>query len=48
MTLEVATNNNGAQAFYQRLGYHAAGRIPGYYADGTDALVMRKLLNSTD
>jgi [ribosomal protein S18]-alanine N-acetyltransferase len=48
MTLEVATNNTGAQAFYERLGYHAAGRIPGYYADGTDALVMRKSLNSTD
>lgn len=48
MTLEVATNNGGAKAFYEHLGYHAVGRIPGYYADGTDALVMRKQLNSTD
>jgi [ribosomal protein S18]-alanine N-acetyltransferase len=45
-TLEVATNNPGAQAFYTRLGYQPTGRIPGYYADGTDALVMRKVLNS--
>jgi ribosomal-protein-alanine N-acetyltransferase len=48
MTLEVATNNPGAQAFYERLGYQPTGRIPGYYADGTDALVMRKVLNPTD
>lgn len=47
ITLEVATNNSGAQAFYERLGYQHTGRIPGYYADGTDGLVMRKVLNST-
>jgi len=44
MTLEVATNNGGARAFYEHLGYQSVGRIPGYYADGTDALVMRKPL----
>jgi [ribosomal protein S18]-alanine N-acetyltransferase len=48
ITLEVATNNKGAQAFYEHLEYRQTGRIPGYYADGTDALVMRKALNSTD
>jgi [ribosomal protein S18]-alanine N-acetyltransferase len=48
ITLEVATNNEGAQAFYERLGYQPTGRIPGYYADGTDALVLRKALDSTD
>lgn len=42
--LEVAANNRVAQAFYERLGYREAGHIPGYYADGTNALVMRKQL----
>ena len=44
MTLEVATDNLGAQAFYETLGYSKTGRIPGYYADGTEALVMRRSL----
>lgn len=46
VSLEVATNNAGALAFYQRLGYRQVGQIPGYYADGTDALVLRKTLDS--
>jgi ribosomal-protein-alanine N-acetyltransferase len=46
ITLEVATNNEGAQAFYERLGYRQAGWIPGYYADGTNAQVMRKSLSA--
>lgn len=46
ISLEVAVNNVDAQAFYQRLGYRETGRIPGYYADGTDALVLRKALYS--
>ncbi len=41
-TLEVGTGNLAAQAFYERLGYQRTGRIPGYYQDGSDALVMRK------
>jgi ribosomal-protein-alanine N-acetyltransferase len=48
ITLEVAVNNAGAQAFYGHLGYQQTGRIPGYYADGTNALVMRKACNVTD
>jgi [ribosomal protein S18]-alanine N-acetyltransferase len=48
ITLEVAANNGVAQAFYEHLGYQQTGRIPGYYADGTNALVMRKALNSID
>jgi [ribosomal protein S18]-alanine N-acetyltransferase len=48
ITLEVATNNTGALAFYDRLGYQATGRIPGYYADGTDALVLRKQVKSSE
>jgi ribosomal-protein-alanine N-acetyltransferase len=46
ITLEVAANNTGAQAFYGRLGYRQTGWIPGYYADGTNALVMRKSLTA--
>jgi [ribosomal protein S18]-alanine N-acetyltransferase len=46
IALEVATNNDAAQAFYERLGYQQTGRIPGYYPDGTNALVMRKALDS--
>ena len=30
------------------LGYQQTGRIPGYYADGTNALVMRKACDVTD
>jgi [ribosomal protein S18]-alanine N-acetyltransferase len=48
IALEVASNNRVAQAFYEHLGYEQTGRIPGYYADGTNALVMRKALKSTD
>ena len=44
ITLEVGTQNAEALAFYTRLGYEAVGEIPGYYADGMDALVMRKVL----
>ena len=45
ITLEVATGNIAAQAFYESMGYAQTGRIPGYYADGGDALVMRKELH---
>lgn len=45
ISLEVAVNNADAQAFYERLGYREMGRIPGYYADGADALVLRKALD---
>ena len=47
ITLEVATDNTGAQRFYERQGYARTGRIPGYYADNSDALVMRKTLTSS-
>jgi [ribosomal protein S18]-alanine N-acetyltransferase len=45
VTLEVAVDNHGAQIFYECLGYQRTGRIRGYYADNTDALVMRKPLS---
>jgi ribosomal-protein-alanine N-acetyltransferase len=44
VALEVAINNIGALAFYEHLGYRQTGRIPGYYGDGSDALVLRKAL----
>ena len=40
--LEVRTNNDGAIAFYQELGFERVGRRPGYYRDGSDALVYAR------
>jgi ribosomal-protein-alanine N-acetyltransferase len=48
VTLEVAANNSVAQEFYAHLRYRETGYIPGYYADGTNGLVMRKALDSND
>ncbi|MGC8548608.1 MAG: GNAT family N-acetyltransferase [Acidobacteriaceae bacterium] len=42
--LEVAVDNDGAQAFYDREGYERIGRIAGYYLDRIDAFVMEKRL----
>jgi ribosomal-protein-alanine N-acetyltransferase len=39
--LEVAANNAPAKALYARAGAAEVGRRPRYYADGTDALVLR-------
>ena len=47
VTLEVATGNRAAQAFYEHLGYQQTGRIPGYYPDGMDALVLRRPLRAS-
>ena len=47
IVLEVSVNNASAHGFYEHLGYRPAGRIPGYYADNTDALVLRKSLESS-
>ena len=44
MLLEVAIDNLGAQQFYARHGFTPTGRIPGYYLDRIDALVMEKPL----
>jgi ribosomal-protein-alanine N-acetyltransferase len=41
MLLEVATNNTAARALYQRLGFVEVGRRRRYYADLSDALVLR-------
>jgi len=44
--LEVAVDNDAAQAFYQRHGFVRTGRIPGYYLGRIDALVMEKSLQT--
>jgi [ribosomal protein S18]-alanine N-acetyltransferase len=38
--LEVSAEDRGAQAFYEKLGYKYADRIPDYYGDGADAWRM--------
>ena len=44
LRLEVASQNSGAIALYQRCGFKEFGRRPAYYADGDTALRMRKML----
>jgi ribosomal-protein-alanine N-acetyltransferase len=46
MVLEVAVGNAAARALYERAGFVEAGRRPRYYADGSDALIMRVSLAS--
>jgi ribosomal-protein-alanine N-acetyltransferase len=46
--LEVAVDNDGAQAFYEREGYERIGRIAGYYLSRIDALVMEKNLGGAE
>jgi [ribosomal protein S18]-alanine N-acetyltransferase len=40
--LEVAADNAAALALYRSLGFRAVGRREKYYADGSDALVLRR------
>lgn len=42
LTLEVRMNNGAAIAMYESMGYEHVGIRPGYYTDGSDALVMTK------
>jgi len=42
--LEVASDNQPAQALYHGDGWLQAGVRPGYYAPGIDALILRKAL----
>jgi [ribosomal protein S18]-alanine N-acetyltransferase len=44
IVLEVAVDNAGAKAFYERHGFAKIGRIPGYYLGRIDALAMEKVL----
>jgi ribosomal-protein-alanine N-acetyltransferase len=42
--LEVASDNPGARALYDRAGWEPAGLRRGYYGGGVDAVVMHKTL----
>lgn len=42
LTLEVRTGNTSALRLYESLGFEQVGVRTGYYADGTDALIMTK------
>lgn len=42
LTLEVREDNLRAIAFYRRKGYALVGKMPRYYQDGSQALLMRK------
>lgn len=44
--LEVSAHNAAAHALYLRAGFAVSGRRPRYYADGSDALVLRRSLVS--
>jgi [ribosomal protein S18]-alanine N-acetyltransferase len=42
VVLEVRADNGAALAFYRRYGFAEISRRRGYYADGADAVVMRR------
>lgn len=48
MFLEVAVDNHAAIGLYRGLGFAEVGRRRRYYADGTDALVMRLSLGAEE
>ncbi len=47
VTLEVRAGNEGARAFYRRLGYHETRSIPGYYGGQEAAICMTHDLTSS-
>ena len=42
--LEVRPSNKTARSLYTKLGFDVTGRIPMYYSDGEDAIVMNRVL----
>ncbi len=44
LLLEVREDNPRAQGLYERHGFEAIHRRKGYYRDGVDAVIMRKVL----
>ncbi|MEM0021379.1 MAG: ribosomal protein S18-alanine N-acetyltransferase [Fervidicoccaceae archaeon] len=45
--LEVSNLNFKARRLYEKLGYREISRIRNYYSDGSDAIVMEKIIRST-
>ena len=45
ISLETATNNTAAVAFWQRQGYRSLGVLPRYYLNRLDAYFMQKRLS---
>jgi ribosomal-protein-alanine N-acetyltransferase len=45
--LEVRTLNTPAQKLYESLGYTVTQRLPKYYSNGGDGLLMLKSLEDT-
>ena len=48
LRLEVRADNAGAIRLYERLGYHAFGRIAGYYSDGAAAVRYERNLDGAE
>jgi ribosomal-protein-alanine N-acetyltransferase len=48
MFLEVSVANTAARAAYDRVGFQPVGRRRSYYADGSDALVLRLRVDGVD
>jgi len=46
INLETAVDNGSALAFYKRHGYNVIRTWPRYYANGVDALVLKKTLSN--
>ncbi len=44
VVLEVRADNDAARAFYRRHGFDEVARRRRYYADGTDAVVLERVL----
>ena len=44
VSLEVRASNVGAQRFYQRLGFFTVRRVPRYYSDGEDGILLLRYL----
>lgn len=44
VSLEVRASNMGAQRFYQRLGFFVVRRVPRYYSDGEDGILLLRYL----
>ena len=44
VSLEVRASNIGAQRFYQRLGFFTVRRVPRYYSDGEEGVLLLRYL----